>query len=139
TITPGHPSYNEKSRYAKTMRRDGTTWGSVPTANEGGACLAHDESNMACYVCHSSWNTSCGGCHLSGFTNRLTPQLHYEGEISKILAQYKPQGLRSDGFYLGRNGTVQGNKISPIRSASGVIVSAQDGNRATVVHQAATV
>jgi len=139
TITPGHANYNEKSRYAKTMRQDGTTWGSVPTTKEDAGCLAHADSNMACYVCHSSWNTSCGGCHLSGYTNRLTPQLHYEGEISKFLAEYNPQGLRADAYYLGRSGTVQGNKVTTVRSASGVIVSAQDGNRATVVHQAATV
>ena len=139
TITPDHPRYNPQARYAKTMRRDGTTWGSVPTTKEDAGCLAHTESNMACYVCHSTWNTSCGGCHLSAYTNKLTPQLHYEGELSKFLAEYNPQGLRSDGYFLGRSGTVQGNRISTMRSASGVIVSAMDGNRATVVHQAATV
>ena len=139
TITPDNPRYNEKARYAKTIRRDGTTWGSVPTTKDDCARLAHAENNMTCYVCHTTWNTSCGGCHLSGFTNRLTKNLHYEGEESKFLAEYNPQGLRSDSFFLGRSGTVQGNRITTVRSASGVIVSAQDGNRATVVHQQPTV
>jgi hypothetical protein len=138
-ISPDHPRYNEKARYAKTIRRDGTTWGSVPTTKDDCARLAHAEDNMTCYVCHTTWNTSCGGCHLSAFTNRLTNNLHYEGEAAKFLAEYNPQGLRSDAFFLGRSGTVQGNRITTVRSASGVIVSAQDGNRATVVHQQPTV
>ena len=37
TITPGNPHYNEKSRLAKTMLKDGTTWG---------ACR-RDESKLA--------------------------------------------------------------------------------------------
>lgn len=137
-ITPGNPHYSESARYAKTIRRDGVSWGSVPTTKEDRCRLAHDESNMTCYVCHTTWNTSCGGCHLSANTNRLSAQLHYEKGFSKVLAEYNPQGLRSDGFFLGRGGTVQGNRITPVRSASGVVVSAADGNRATVVHQQPT-
>src|SRR5439155_15161580 len=30
TIDPASPHYNAKSRYAKTLRRDGETWGDVP-------------------------------------------------------------------------------------------------------------
>ena len=37
TITPGNPHYNEKSRLAKTILKDGTTWGSVP-GDESEAC-----------------------------------------------------------------------------------------------------
>lgn len=137
-VTPGHPHYNETAAYAKTIQKDGKTWGDVPEDDGTGCDLAHQGSSMTCYSCHSSWNTSCGGCHLSAQTNRLASNLHYDGEFSKNLAYYNPQALRADAFLLGKNGTVQGNKVSPVRAASGVIVSAADGNRATVVHQHVT-
>ncbi len=123
--------------YAKTIRKDGKTWG--PVANKDEACeMAHQEGKMTCYACHSSWNTQCSGCHLDGRTNARTPDLHYEGEQSKFFISYNPDVLRSDGFMLGINGTVQGHKVSPVRSASGVIASARDGNRAIVAHQQPT-
>ncbi len=135
-ITPGHAKYSEAARLAKTIQRDGKTWGHVP----GDKCkLAHSESGMTCYACHSSWNTACAGCHLDAYTNLKTDNLHYEGDYSKVYASYNPESNRSDGFYLGVNGTVQGNKVSPARSASGVIVSARDGNRAMVLHQQPTI
>lgn len=136
TITPGNPHYSEQARLAKTMHRDGQTWGVVPNSE---AELAHSNSKLTCYACHTSWNTTCSGCHLDAYTNLKTPNLHYEGEISKVYAAYNPEAMRSDGFALGINGTVQGHKVSPVRSASGVIVSARDGNRAMVVHQQPTV
>ncbi|HEV3121381.1 MAG TPA: hypothetical protein VGY53_05740, partial [Isosphaeraceae bacterium] len=61
SITPGNPHYSERSRLAKTLLRDGVGWGGVP-ADE--AALAHSNSRMTCYTCHSSWMTSCSGCHL---------------------------------------------------------------------------
>ncbi|HUG89929.1 MAG TPA: hypothetical protein VML55_03790 [Planctomycetaceae bacterium] len=138
-VSPGNPHYSEQARLAKTLQRDGRTWGYVPEkpAGDSECKLAHSDS-MTCYACHSSWNTSCGGCHLSAHTNVMTPNLHWEGEYSKAMAFYNPQVLRDDSFYLGINGTVQGNRVSPLRAASGVIVSVADGNRATVVHQQQT-
>ncbi len=29
-LGPANPKYSERSRLAKTMRKDGTTWGAVP-------------------------------------------------------------------------------------------------------------
>jgi len=60
TITPGNEHYNEKSRYAKTIQRDGATWGTASDPSK----LAHSDSKITCYACHTSWNTSCFGCHL---------------------------------------------------------------------------
>ena len=34
TVTPGTRDYNEQSRYAKTIRKDNTTWGDVPADSE---------------------------------------------------------------------------------------------------------
>lgn len=142
TINPESKYYNEMSHVAKTLRKDGMTWGDMPTKEqeeEIDPILAHQNSEMTCYACHSSWNTSCGGCHLSGHTNVRAPNNHYEGEESAFLAYYNPQALRADTFILGVNGTVQRNRVSPARAASGVIASAHDGNRACVVHQRQTV
>ena len=58
SVTPGKWNYNEKARLAKTIQRDGQTWGSA------GGNLAHSNERMSCYACHTSWMTSCFGCHL---------------------------------------------------------------------------
>jgi hypothetical protein len=137
-ITPGNPRYNEKAMYAKTMRKDGTTWGPLKDKKE--ECeLAHRESKMMCYACHSAWNTQCSGCHLDARVNITAEDIHYEGEIAKVFASYNPDVLRNDGFMLGISGSVQGNKVSPCRAASSVILSARDGNRAIVNHQQPTI
>ena len=66
TIDPLSSHYNPKSAYAKTLRRDGTTGAAIPTNAEANAArrLAHDNSAMDCQICHTSWATSCFGCHL---------------------------------------------------------------------------
>ena len=61
SITPGNPHYNEKSAVAKTLRTDGRTWGDVPADEKQ---LAHANSSMTCYACHTSWTPNCFGCHL---------------------------------------------------------------------------
>ena len=76
SITPGTPHYNEKSRLAKTVRLDGTTWGDVPADQSR---LAHPNSKMTCYSCHTSWTTNCWGCHLGMMANQRRPMLHNEG------------------------------------------------------------
>src|SRR6185295_3262080 len=47
TIDPKSSHYNAKSAYAKTLRRDGETWGDVPAKSECKGKLAHDESNIS--------------------------------------------------------------------------------------------
>ncbi len=76
SITPGNPHYNEKSRLAKTLRTDGKTWGDVPKDESQ---LAHANSSMTCYACHTSWTPNCFGCHLSMTANEKAPMLHNEG------------------------------------------------------------
>ena len=61
TITPGSRDYSEKSRYSKTIRKDNATWGELPKDDSE---LAHRDKDMTCVACHSSWVTSCFGCHL---------------------------------------------------------------------------
>src|SRR5213076_1903949 len=107
-------------RYAKTIRKDSTTWGDVPGDDNQ---LAHRDSDMTCFSCHSSWMTSCFGCHLSMQANRKMPNRHNEGGESRNFTQYNYQVLRDDVFMLGRDGTVTGNRIAPVRSSSAVLVS----------------
>jgi hypothetical protein len=133
TITPGNPAYNEASRLAKTIQVDGRTWGDGAATN-----LAHNESRMTCYACHSSWTTNCFGCHLAARVNTKKPMLHYEGDETQVYASYNPQVLRSDGYMLAIDGTIQGKKIVPARSSSVVTFSVQNGNRAWIVNQAPT-
>jgi hypothetical protein len=128
--------YSVKSRYAKTMRTDNATWGDVPADDKQ---LAHRDSNMTCFACHSSWMTSCFGCHLSMQANRKMPNRHNEGGDTRNFTTYNYQVLRDDVFMLGRDGTVTGNRIAPVRSSSAVLVSSQNQNREWIYSQQQTV
>lgn len=135
TITPGTRDYSEKSRYSKTIRKDNSTWGDVPKNQSE---LAHRDSDMTCVACHSSWVTSCFGCHLSMQANRKMPNRHNEGGDSRNFTQYNFQVLRDDIFMLGRDGTVTGNRVAPVRSSSAVLVSSQNQNREWIYSQQQT-
>jgi hypothetical protein len=136
TVTPGNADYNEKSSYAKTMQRDAKTWGDTKATEE---MLAHRESTMTCYACHTSWVTSCFGCHLSMEANRKTPNRHNEGGDSRNFTSYNFQVLRDDIFMLGKDGTVTGHMVAPVRSSSAVLVSSRNQNREWIYSQQQTV
>lgn len=125
TITPGNLHYSEKSRLAKTLQVDGVTWGHTEEMQK----LAHSDKRITCQSCHSSWTTSCFGCHLSMTANQKMPMLHNEGETTRNWTAYNFQVLRDDVYMLGIDGTVTGNKVSPVRSACAVVVSSQNNNR----------
>ena len=134
---PPHPDdYSLKSRYAKTIETDNSTWGDVPADDKQ---LAHRDQNMTCFACHSSWVTSCFGCHLSMQANRKMPNRHNEGGDTRNFTTYNYQVLRDDVFMLGRDGTVTGNRIAPVRSSSAVLVSSQNQNREWIYSQQQTV
>lgn len=135
TVSPGSRDYNEQSRYAKTIRKDNTTWGDVPADSNQ---LAHRDNDMTCVSCHSSWVTSCFGCHLSMQANRKMPNRHNEGGDTRNYTQYNFQVLRDDIFMLGRDGTVTGNRVAPVRSSSAVLVSSQNQNREWIYSQQQT-
>jgi len=126
SITPGNPHYNEKSRLAKTLRTDGVTWGDVPKDESQ---LAHANSSMTCYACHTSWTPNCFGCHLSMTANQKSPMLHNEGLTTRNYTAYNFQVLRDDGYMLAVDGTVTGHRIAPARSSCAILVSSQNSNR----------
>jgi hypothetical protein len=136
TVTPGNVHYSEKSRWAKTVRLDGKTWGALP-ADESE--LAHANSRMTCYACHTSWTPNCFGCHLSMTANQRTPMLHNEGLTTRNYTSYNFQVLRDDGFMLGIDGTVTGHRVAPARSSCAIVVSSQNQNREWLYYMQQTV
>ena len=132
TVDPAHAQYNPKAARAKLMSQ-GTAmdWGEgVPKDR-----LAHPDDEMACYSCHTSWTTSCGGCHLPIEANWLTARHHYEGGISRNWASYNPQVARDEMFQLGRHDSTKDNIIAPVRSSSALVLSSTNINRERIYVQ----
>jgi hypothetical protein len=136
TITPGNIHYSEKSRWAKTIRTDGKTWGDLPADSSQ---LAHANSRMTCYACHTSWTPNCFGCHLAMMANQRKPMLHNEGLLTRNWTAYDFQVLRDDGFMLGIDGTVTGHRVAPVRSSCAILVSSQNQNRDWIYYTQQTV
>jgi hypothetical protein len=140
TINPASEHYNPKSAYAKTLRRDGVTWGDVPEApviiTEQ---LAHANSNISCQICHTSWATSCFGCHLPMRANKKVQANKFEGTTTRNYTSYNPQVVRDDVFMLGRDATYKGNRLAVLRSSSAIIVGSQNSAREWVYSQQQTI
>jgi len=139
TIDPQSPHYNAKSAYAKTLRRDGKAWGDVPEPSNCKRNLAHDNSNISCQVCHTSWATSCFGCHLPMRANQRVPLNKFEGMTTRNFTSYNPQVVRDDVFQLGIDATYKNHRLAVLRSSSAVIVGSQNANREWVYSQQQTV
>ncbi|MDF1764531.1 MAG: hypothetical protein P1U57_14070, partial [Oleibacter sp.] len=133
SVTQGNSHYNEKSARAKLMSNDteDLSWGSFVKGEE----RAHKDSEMECYSCHTSWTTSCGGCHLPIQANQKTDRHHYEGGESRNYATYNPQVARDQIFMLGRRGDRKGGKIAPVRSTSALVLSSTNANRENIYIQ----
>ena len=122
SITPGHARYNQRAYDAKSVK------------NAAGG-MAHSDSTMTCYSCHTSWMTSCSGCHLPQEQNVASPMQHYEGTVTRNYASYNPQVIRTDAFMLGVNGTTKGHKIAPVRSSSALVLSSTNAQRQRIYIQ----
>lgn len=116
SVTQGNAHYNERSAYAKTIRNSGGT-------------IAHSDARMTCYACHTSWMTSCSGCHLPQEANQKSETHHYETDETRNYASYNPQVIRTDAFMLGVNGTTKGHKLAPVRSSSALVISSTNALR----------
>ena len=133
------PHYNPKSAYAKTLHRDGVTWGGIPARADQNATLAHSHEKIECQICHTSWATSCFGCHLPMRANTRTPQNKFEGTTSRNFVSYNPQVVRDDVFMLGIDGTVKKHKLAVVRSSSAVLVGSQNASREWIYSQQQTI
>ncbi len=133
TSTPAASAYNVRADRAHTMSRNTTTlaYGTSVAKSD----RAHDADKMLCYTCHTSWTTSCGGCHLPIQANWKSKRNHYEGGEARNYATYNPQVARDDLFQLGVHGEVKGYKIAPVRSSSALVLSSTNLNRERIYIQ----
>ena len=123
TVTSGHPEYNAKAARAKLVSRNASKE------------RAHQDDEMMCVTCHSSWTTSCFGCHLPIQANWKTERQHYEGGETRNYATYNPQVVRDDFYMLGKHGEAKGNRIAPVRSTSALVLSSTNSNRERIYIQ----
>ncbi len=133
SVTPGSEHYNAKAARAKLMARDTSnfSWGGdVKPADR-----AHADDEIMCVTCHSSWTTSCFGCHLPIQSNWKSERNHFEGGETRNYATYNPQVARDDFFMLGRHGEVKGERIAPVRSSSALVLSSTNSNREKIYIQ----
>jgi hypothetical protein len=135
------PEFNPKAARAKLMGKDGVETGrfgfgpGIAPDNR-----AHDPNKMACFTCHLSWTTSCGGCHLPIEANWKTKEHHFNGdEETRNFATYNPQVAREDMFQLGIHMTTKGNEIAPVRSTSALVLSSTNINRERIYVQQAPI
>jgi len=133
TVNPGHDEYNAKAARAKLMSDDVTTqsWGTDVAVGD----LAHKDEEIECYTCHTSWITSCAGCHLPIEANWKTERHHYEGGETRNYATYNPQVVRDQMFMLGKRGPANDSKIAPVRSSSALVLSSTNANRERIYVQ----
>ncbi len=132
TVDPASPAYNAKAARAKLMAK-GTdlAWGTgIPPS-----MLAHPDEEVACYTCHTSWTTACGGCHLPVEANWKTERHHFEGDITRNWASYNPQVARDEMFQIGRHQSSKGGIIAPVRSSSALVLSSTNINRERIYVQ----
>jgi hypothetical protein len=142
TVTPGSPRFNPRAYNAKMVLKHDPTRAEIARASDAqkeAPGLAHTDAKMTCQSCHSSWITSCFGCHLSQTANQKKPMLHNEGTETRNWTSYNFQVLRDDVYMLGKDGSVAGGRISPVRSSSAVVVSSQDISRQRIYSQQQTV
>jgi hypothetical protein len=136
SVDPANPHFNAKAARAKLMSRSGAEDGSFAfgpgVAKED---RAHGDDNMACFTCHLSWTTSCGGCHLPIEANWKTTLHHFDGEETRNFATYNPQVARDEMFQLGKHMTTKGNETAPVRSTSALVLSSTNINRERIYIQ----
>ena len=130
------PHFNAKAARAKLMGREGAETGRfVFGPGVAKQDRAHGDDSMACFTCHLSWTTSCGGCHLPIEANWKSTSHKYDGIESRNFATYNPQVARDDMFQLGRHQTTKGNIIAPVRSTSALVLSSTNINRERIYVQ----
>ncbi len=136
SVDAASPHFNAKSARAKLMARSGAESGQFEFGTGIAAGdRAHEEGEMACFTCHLSWTTSCGGCHLPIEANWKTEDHHYENGESRNFATYNPQVARDQMFQLGKHQTTKGNQVAPIRSTSALVLSSTNINRERIYVQ----
>jgi hypothetical protein len=136
SVDPATPVFNAKAARAKLVSRYGAETGNFEFGTgiaEGDR--AHRDPEMACFTCHLSWTTSCGGCHLPIEANWKTKIHRYEGGETRNFATYNPQVARDEMFQLGKHMSTKGNQTAPVRSSSALVLSSTNINRERIYVQ----
>ncbi len=136
SVDRASPNFNPRAARAKQMSRSRAglatfAWGPGVATQD----LAHNDDEMACFTCHTSWTPSCGGCHLPVEANWQAESHRAEGGVTRNYATYNPQVARDDMFQLGRHQTTRGGVIAPARSSSGLVLSSTNINRERIYVQ----
>jgi hypothetical protein len=136
TVDPDAAAYNPRAARAKLMSRavagrPAQAWGPGVAQDE----LAHNDDDLACFTCHTSWTPSCGGCHLPVESNWQAGSHRGDGGTTRNYATYNPQVAREDMFQLGRHQTTRGSVIAPVRSSSALVLSSTNINRERIYAQ----
>ena len=136
SVDPATPEFNAKAARAKLMSKYGAETGNYEFGTGIAAeDRAHRDGEMACFTCHLSWTTSCGGCHLPIEANWKTKSHRYEGGETRNFATYNPQVARDQMFQLGKHQTTKGSQIAPVRSSSALVLSSTNINRERIYVQ----
>ena len=126
--TPSRPATRATTSARATPRRSRTAGGGI----------AHSDAKMTCYACHTSWMTSCSGCHLPQEQNVSSPMQHYEGTDHAQLRVVQPAGHPHRRLHARRERHDQGPHASRrcARRARWCI-SSTNAQRAAHLHPAA--
>lgn len=136
SVDAASPEFNAKAARSKLMSRSGADDGTFAFGpGIAKTDRAHGEEQLACFTCHLSWTTSCGGCHLPIEANWKTEMHHYEGDETRNFATYNPQVARDEMFQLGKHQTTKGNQVAPVRSSSALVLSSTNVNRERIYIQ----
>lgn len=136
SVDPTNSHFNAKAARSKLMSRYGAEDGSFAFGTDiKKEDRAHRDGDMACFTCHLSWTTSCGGCHLPIEANWKTSMHHFEGEETRNFATYNPQVARDEMFQLGKHQTTKGNQVAPVRSTSALVLSSTNVSRERIYIQ----
>ena len=98
TITPGTPHLQRSLAVGEDHSAGRRALGFRPADDKA---LAHANSTMTCYTCHTSWTPNCFGCHLSTSVNRKTPMLHNEGPETRNGRRTTPRSCATTGSCSG--------------------------------------
>ncbi|MET0269551.1 MAG: multiheme c-type cytochrome [Sphingomonas sp.] len=136
SVDRGSAHFNPLASRAKLMAKSSAETGKFAWGpGVGVEDRAHKDPEMACFTCHLSWTTSCGGCHLPIEANWKTSSHKYDGIETRNFATYNPQVARDEMFQLGKHQTTKGNQIAPIRSTSALVLSSTNINRERIYIQ----
>jgi len=145
SVNKNHANFNPKAAKAKLAKKNRALskedrqkqnvgmqgWGEITSQDQ----MAHQDEELECYSCHTSWTTSCGGCHLPIEANQKTERHHFEGGETRNFATYNPQVARQEIFMLGKREPSSGGRVAPVRSTSALVLSSTNSNREKIYIQ----